>query len=244
MKKAFSLLEISIALTIISAILVITLNGQKALNNYEIKHISSQIEEYANALKAFYDIYQQIPGDSSNGYNLFGDKYCSNKINSAAYDSGCNGNGNGNMDLARDEKNIDARETILAWYHLYKAEIVKFNNQNQIFNSSNPRCQKFNIEIGKNIPPLKIRNAGILISKYQNNAAGDSITLHIIKGQDCYPDSYSGIFTLAELSIIDKKYDNEDIASGNMVSTHQACLNPQRSYISSNCDLSYSFILH
>lgn len=252
MKRAFSLFELSIVLIVVSIILAVIFNMRNFVSNYEIKHIMSELDEYKNSFKSFYQIYNDIPGDMNRGYKLFGGSHCTNHTNNVANNTGCNGNKNHYMDYDSNRNNTDARETILAWYHLYKAEFISFNNNNDMnFNNKNAsedevmQCGAIVQNIGYNVPALKIRDAGILITKLNmiENDYKYQISLSLKKGVACSLNNYMGVFRASEMDVIDRKYDNNNLSSGNISTTSNECLQHNIRDEHLYCDLLYQTII-
>ena len=250
MQKGFSFLETTIVITIIAGLFTVILSARKQLANYEIKQINIHLQEYKIALQNFYNIYEQIVGDTNFAYNVFADQYCDDNQHHFADIRGCNGNNNQNFDIFQQQ---DAREAILAWYHLYKAGLVIFNNRNDAYNldftveSSNNCHNKVIYHIDYNIPPLKMRQAGVFISKIVQNKQKIQAFLVNLAGFDCKIANYQGIFTVKEAHYIDTKYDNGQAKTGNFILEDKQCLdgdNYNLAYKKSDCKLFYNFILN
>ena len=253
MRKAFSLLELSIVIVIIAIILSASLNIRNITSNYEIRHVMSELNNYKNIFEVFYNIYKDIPGDINRGYKLFGDKNCTNHINSAIYNQGCNGNHNQKIN-SKILNSTDGRESILAWYHLYQAELIKFNNNNDmnlnnknVIGGNRMQCNNATVQhIGYNIPMLKIRRVGILIDQYNLLDNGYfQISFVVKKGIACEVKDYLGVFNIMEIEGIDRKYDNENINSGNIKVTNSECNDSfNKSKKDKICDLQYNTIIN
>ena len=251
MRKAFSLLELAIVITIIGFIFSIIISFKYIISNFQIKHTITSLYEYKLGFIEFYRSYQEIPGDSKKGYNFFADKYCTDLSYHSLNNRGCNGNGNSIMNFTKD---IDSREIILAWYHLYKAGFLNFNNKNDAYNLDyhdpifyNKCKNKLSYNISYNIPSLKIRKAGIFIDKITANNNNIKIFLSLLKGNSCNIKEYSGIFTIKEIINIDLKYDDGNPQTGNISLESDICYyNKEYNnlYKKDDCKINYNFNLN
>ncbi len=216
MQKAFSLIELSIVIVIISVIMTIGLKSSEIVKNYELKRIMALTEEYENGFKAFYQIYNVVPGDTNKGYNLFADNNCIDVV-IASNKKGCNGDDDGIIDISESTHNTDHYESILAFYHLFKAKLIAYDNNNDlnIANSSGNNnissCNNkivFNSEV--NVPALGLRNSLLLLYKLSSN----DISLLVSSGLACNISDFSGVFTVEELLSLERKYDDNLPESG------------------------------
>jgi Tfp pilus assembly protein PilE len=250
-QKGFSFLEITIVIIIISCLFSVVLSARTQVASYEIKKINTHLQEYKLALQSFYNIYGQIAGDTNLGHSFFADQYCSDSNSHFANIRGCNGNNNQSFNIFNNQ---DKRESILAWYHLYKAGFVIFNNRNDAYNLdfaepnlSNDCNGKLTYNIENNIPPLKIRQAGVFISKIIKNKQNIQASLINLSGFNCDIQNYQGIFSIKEAQYIDRKYDDGKALTGNFILENKQCLNNDNynlAYKKSDCKLSYNFILN
>lgn len=223
MKKAFSLIELSIVIIIISVLLTIGFKSSEIVKNYEIKRVLAVTQEYENSLKAFYQFYNVTAGDTNNGYKLFADDNCLDEVISSTA-KGCNGDADGVIDLTEATQTTDSYESILAFYHLFKAKLIAFDNNNDLnlanvtANNNLSDCTGetvFNSAV--NIPALGIRNSALFIYKL----AANDISLMISSGDHCSLSSLKGVFTVEELMALETKYDDGLPESG-LIQTNAA----------------------
>jgi prepilin-type N-terminal cleavage/methylation domain-containing protein len=120
-KNAFSLLELSIVLIIVGLLSIITFRSAAILDNSKLKKISTEVQHQKDAYHTFKIIYNNIPGDLSNAYDLWG-----NNCNSDA--NICNGNGDG---LITVNEGSDSDETYMSLRHLYLANLLSSNYSGQ-----------------------------------------------------------------------------------------------------------------
>ena len=102
-KKGFSLVEIAIAVLVISLIATLSLKGKELIRTAKLRAVIEQVETYRIAANSFSEKYGAIPGDLQNAREL---------INESLE----NGNGNGEI-LSKD----DAKRF---WSHLSKSGLV------------------------------------------------------------------------------------------------------------------------
>lgn len=67
-KNAYSLLEISIALVIVSFLLILVIGSVSIIENGKVMAIGNDINMYENAVKIFYDDNGCLPGDCERGF--------------------------------------------------------------------------------------------------------------------------------------------------------------------------------
>jgi len=253
MKKAFSLIELSIVVAIIALLLTVGLSAGKVVKQYELKRIVAMTESYANSFRAFYDIYKVTPGDTDQGYNLFNhtdsDTNCEDERINAAKPKGCNGDNDGTVSSLGSAG--DAAESILAYYHLFKADLISYNNKNDI-NINNVSgggglsgCDdKSILSPGVNIPLLNIRNSGVYLVSI------DSFTttqLEVAAGAACSMGAMIQVFSPTELSALDRKYDNS-VADTGLITARGASCKSGANYLvvqgeGNVCSLQYNFEL-
>jgi len=71
-KKAFSLLELTIAITAISLLISIAVGARKLSNNAALAGLIAEIARIQNAVNGFYTEFGQLPGDFDNSNALWG----------------------------------------------------------------------------------------------------------------------------------------------------------------------------
>ena len=107
--KAFSLIEISIALVIIGLLTSSILKGKNLLESAKINSFISQMNQYKLAINNFTELYNALPGDFSNA---------SSQIKPILVD----GNENGIVD-GDEDKNF--------WIHLYESKFISKPSYNK-----------------------------------------------------------------------------------------------------------------
>ena len=99
--NGFSLIEISIVLSIVGILMGFTMKGRELMETAKIKSVISQIENYRSSVQIFIDKYAGIPGDITDAVSAFG---------------GENGHMSGSIDSVEDVKRF--------WAHLIKSGLI------------------------------------------------------------------------------------------------------------------------
>jgi prepilin-type N-terminal cleavage/methylation domain-containing protein len=102
-QNGFSLLEMSITITIISLLIAATLTGQNIKHRSELTQIISDISSITTAMTQFKTTYGYYPGDLNTATTSF----------TGTYD----GDGNGYLQTA-NTNSTPRNEELLFWYHL------------------------------------------------------------------------------------------------------------------------------
>lgn len=116
-KQAFSLIELSLVITVIALLTTIVIATKKTLHNAKIISFINQIETNKLSYELFIDKFGAPPGDITNASSLFTD----------AVDAG---DGNGFIDYASSstaEPAIGAAESNAAWQHLKLSGLITGN---------------------------------------------------------------------------------------------------------------------
>ncbi len=111
--KAFSLIEISISITIIALLIAAIVTGQNVRKRLELNQIIDQVGSLNNAVTTFKNSYGSLPGDIFNAQTLFPS---SNLLN-----------GNGNNILESDLGDPSRNEQLLFWQDLAAATLLDGN---------------------------------------------------------------------------------------------------------------------
>ncbi|PZP85007.1 MAG: hypothetical protein DI582_07145 [Azospirillum brasilense] len=119
-QRGFSLVELSIVLVILGLLTGGILAGQSLIRAAELRTIGRDLEKYRTAHNLFRDKYFGMPGDLRNAYSFWqGDANCSsNTTVSAANNLGCNGDGDGTI-------NVNIGESYKYWLHLRLAGLIE-----------------------------------------------------------------------------------------------------------------------
>lgn len=132
-KKAFTLVELAIVMTIIGLLIGGILKGQELLENARITSTIAQVKSFDAAVSTFRDIYDSLPGDLPNAENRI--PGCNANCNPSTAIEGIYSAGDGRVSWDWSDGweehslgNIPATnvgdEAILFWMHLYKANLI------------------------------------------------------------------------------------------------------------------------
>ena len=117
MRKAFSLLELSIAVGVISILLSMVIVSREFITNARLKKLMYEIHDVETATKSFYDIYNGLPGDLDNA--------------TAFFDDVVDGNGNEKVEMTTEVYNammhLGAADLIIGDYQANEADYAYHN---------------------------------------------------------------------------------------------------------------------
>ncbi len=153
MKKAFSLVELSIVLVILGLLVGGILAGQSLIRASELRSVSVEQGKFVTTMGAFRDKYFAIPGDFKLATSFWPAAAACPGISSTAAAGVCNGDGNGSLWGGSATSN----EVFGFWEHLAYAGLVEGTY------SGNPNTNTVTDEttlIGTNVPRSKVNNAG------------------------------------------------------------------------------------
>jgi len=190
--KAFTLIELSIVLIIISLIVGGIVSGKSLIRSAELKSVISEYNTYLTAYNNFLLQYDDIPGDMTNA---------------SEYWPGVAVDGNGNRLVY-----VYTDEVINTWHHLSLAELV-----NGTFVGSNAGYGRSS-ELGITVPASKMKGRGwILVDTgvlhgRQGNAFGFMTPTTFPGGASKHP--WGGSLTPKDAISIDKKFDDGDPREG------------------------------
>jgi len=146
-RSAFTLVEVSIAIVIMSLLIIVISGGQALLTQSRLSRLSAEINDIKQAIATFGLTYDAIPGDYSNAYSMFGDLGCgdddSADLSTAEITEACNGNGdyeieNNGIEIAEFDGSSAGffREEHNVWNHLYYANLMNIPTANNNYFAS------------------------------------------------------------------------------------------------------------
>lgn len=189
---AFSLIELSIVLVIISFFVIGISKGQKILKQSAVQATIQQIASLKNSYQEFKTIYFERPGDFSSAHSFFDD----GADGICGTTSECNGDGNGIIET--DTKSNS--ETMRAWQHLHLAgfEDTAYDGE---WNENN------------SVPRAKISGSYISFINIGSSFTDNYLKLGTYLSFD---NNYSslGVFIPREAYEIDSKFDDRFPNSG------------------------------
>jgi prepilin-type N-terminal cleavage/methylation domain-containing protein len=125
-QQGFTLIELSIVLTIIGLIVGGILKGQELINNARIKSQVAQIDNIKSAIYTFQDRYSYLPGDYPTPMNL---GWAANNLGDGngfigTVQSTKNGQTTGTAAAITDSASVDGSEAVAAWAELAAANLL------------------------------------------------------------------------------------------------------------------------
>lgn len=154
MKKAFSLVELSIVLVILGLLVGGILAGQSLIRAAELRAVGSEYQRYVTGINTFRDKYFATPGDMGTATSFWGTAGTCPGTNASPSTSAatCNGDGNGQI-----SNSANANEVFRFWHHLANAGLVE-GTYTGVPNSGTATALV--AQLGTNIPRSKLNNAG------------------------------------------------------------------------------------
>lgn len=152
MKRAFSLVELSIVLVILGLLAGGILTGQSLIRAAEIRSVSADAQRYLIAIHTFRDKYFAFPGDISNATRFWGDEnaVCPDAAVTDGTPGTCNGDGDGRIfGLA-----VPYQEEYRSWQHLAFAGLIEGSY------TGKPSGANPGTILGSNVPRAKATKAG------------------------------------------------------------------------------------
>lgn len=148
-QRAFTLVEIAVVLVIIGLLVGGVLVGKDLIRQSKLRSLITGKDRIQASIYAFRNKYNGLPGDLAKAYDFFGSG-CG--TNTSTISTGCNGNGN-------EEVDFDGGENVKAWEHLTLAKMYPgvFNGSGStgtsILVTPNPTVV---LGTSTNLPPSKI----------------------------------------------------------------------------------------
>ena len=224
MRKAFSLIELSIVLVILGLLAGGILAGQSLIRASELRAVISEYNRYKTATYAFRDKYFALPGDITNATSIWGKDTtsayaCATAAGNAATPGTCNGDGDGNIGAT----NIGGPEGVRAWQQLSMADMIEGQ-----YNGLNGSV----LVIGTNVPASKFPAAGweYTFRNPANAVWGVSATFLQFGGQSTVTNGlYLPVMKPVEAWNIDTKLDDGNPEYGRALQGSANCVTPTTS---------------
>lgn len=226
-QKGFTLIEISIVLTIIGLIVGGIFIGQSLIRNAELQSVISDVKRYENAIQLFKEKYKYLPGDMPNATSFWGaDSSCPNTAaNTTPKTATCNGDGNGSIGglncASGSCVSSNAYEIFRAWQQLADAGFIDGSYTGVVGPASTHVAMP-----GVNVPSSAITGGGYFISLVNdpNGVANYPITFnHVIYlgASTASGGSWAPLLTAQEAYGIDLKTDDGLPGTGNVLGPTQ-----------------------
>jgi len=215
---AFSLVELSMVVTIIALLVVSVAASYKLIDRAKVKGVAAEINTIETAFIAFQETYNAIPGDMANAYDFFSGKDCGvNSESGGTQQDRCNGDGDLFVkdDSPSGEK---CREEHNAWNHLSYADLMK---------AIRPSCAAYNPSAKYTNLTYSIRMINIDLNPYfLNQASVNVIRLGKVREDLISSNSYNNFNNNGKLlppqflQILDRKLDDGIAFSGKLLSVN------------------------
>jgi type II secretory pathway pseudopilin PulG len=187
LKKAISLVELSIALAVIGLLLGAVVGGFSVKKSAELRGIMNDISVFQNAIEGFDSKYGQLPGDFNYAYSYWG-------ATCAGSAGDCEGDNNSQIDLGSNTFS----EAYRAWQHL--------NLSNFLEGGYTGVATGTQADIGVNVPAAKRNKIGYSLG-YADTGEGSRNEISIgafLAGNV----NLNAALTPSEAITIDKKMDD------------------------------------
>lgn len=217
--SGFTLLELSVVLTIIALIIGGVMTGQNLVRQSELRSLSNDMQRYHAAFVSFRDQYGALPGDLSTATNFWGvaGGACATPLTAVSTGTTtCNGNGDGLIGSIASPGT--RHEWLRAWQHLANARLIEGN-----YTGTSAVTTNADAVAGVNVPETGISGVGFT-------------PMYIIQTSDggtWFADNYGNIFsigtttgsaetrnpflTAGEAFLIDQKLDDGIASSGALI---------------------------
>jgi prepilin-type N-terminal cleavage/methylation domain-containing protein len=211
-KLGFTLIEMSIVLTIVGLIIGAIFVGQTLIRQTQITSVAMDEQRYVQVALQFQQKYGMLPGDFANATNFWGAMTTCPPTYGTASQGGtltCNGNGNGQIETKS--------EYFLFWQHLANAQMIQ-GYYTGIAGSAGIGDHV----IGANCPQSRVEGAGFCIG-WSGVLSGASYAFDGSYGHVMTLGSYfanrcpnNPALTAREAQAFDSKYDDGLPAYGNV----------------------------
>jgi prepilin-type N-terminal cleavage/methylation domain-containing protein len=156
-RNGFTLLELSVVLTIIGLIIGGIMTGQNLLRQSELRSMTNDMQRYHAAILSFRQQYDAVPGDMTTATNFWGvaSGACASPLTASGVGTQtCNGDGDGFIGT-----NVipgSRYEWFRAWQHLANAKLIEGS-----FSGISDTNADANAYPGINVPETGIAGVGI-----------------------------------------------------------------------------------
>lgn len=217
-KSAFSLVELSIVLVILGLLVGGVLSGQSLIKASELRAIITEHDRYATAVRSFRDKYLQLPGDMSQATQIWGKNaaYCNGDPGTATTTGTCNGNGDGNIDIALVPDS--SSDMFQFWHQLDLAGLIEGH-----YTGIAGPAHVHDSSVNTNVPGSRMPNAVWSVENVPSSA-GDIRNFNVETGNvfmlgaavtgEC---PYGKVLTPEQAWNIDTKMDDGKPASGSLL---------------------------
>jgi len=247
MKKAFSLIELSIVLVILGLLTGGILAGQSLIRAAELRAVNAEYSRYITAAQTFRDKYFAIPGDMNSATRFWGRAAstadCVTRSSAAVATPGaCDGDGNGLLNNASAAS--QSGEEFQVWKQLALAGLIEGS-----YTGLAGSAGLGQVVPATNAPKSKLGNAGWFAA--QSGTVGTSLMYYTnynnylgVGAPSATSYSYGAVLKPEEAWNIDTKFDDGKPAYGNVIAMYwnNACSAPDSGAVA-NTNLNASYRL-
>lgn len=220
MKRAFSLIELSIVIVIIGLVVGGISVGQSVLRNAGLNEVVTDYAIYQSALQNFMDKYSELPGDMSRATQVWGQQAAGAACKTTASTDIATCDGDGNGQLAYNYAN--SNEIFRAWQHLANAGMIE-GSYTGVKRAGATDERAF--DPGTNAPAVSLDDTGFSFRTFGDMSAdtnwydGYYGTIFIIGATYNEINNWTATFTPEEAKNIDNKLDDGLPPSGSFRTT-------------------------
>lgn len=193
--SGFTLLEISISITLIAISVAAIMAGASLIKQAELRSVISDVSSIQSHISSFGLYYKALPGDMDDA---------SNKLDNISY---VTANGNADGRITYNQTNGEDNESLRAWQHLFMAGLVPVEYS------------------GENVNQNAVLNDNIALSQIEEGSAGyyfdysswlgsDDANLIVLGKEDGDKMNDAAVLSPNDARSIDAKMDDGNPASG------------------------------
>ncbi len=233
MRKAFSLVELSIVLVILGLLVGGILAGRSLIRASELRSVMTEASKYSSAVFSFRDKYFALPGDMANATQFWqAATVCpGTSVNPSTDNKTCDGNGDGLIGATGST----AYERFRLWQQLASAALVEGT-----FTGVPGSAGGYHVVLGQNAPNSRLTPSGW--SALSTAAAGNWLQFGV--GQAANGSNNVAAITPPEAWNIDSKMDDGNPGVGKIRSNLAPCTDgvaaPSGVYVLSTTDIACS----
>ena len=207
MKKAFSLVELSVVFSVIGLLVAAITAGSHLIYNSKVRNFVSQFNKIQTAVQTFKLNYKALPGDFKDAQSFFTASLCPNNTNSSV---NCDGDGDGYLENG---------ENTYVFKHLSLAQMFQGNFSPETVNPTNNYMPS-----SANSDPFSIsaEQTG-LFSFWEHVSANLQYQIYFAKVRTTSDGNFEkpveSVFDGKTAITIDRKIDDGVFSTGNLIIT-------------------------
>jgi len=177
-QRGFTLLEMSIVLVIIAAVVAGLVVAQALIRSSQLQSVVSEVTTYTQAINNFRDKYSALPGDFAGAEVIWGTDDRGGSCptitySTTPYTKTCNGNGDGRI-TTNTITTAAQYEQFRAWQHLANAGMISGSFSGMQGSAITDAKSQYAL-IGTNVPASKLPGAGYaIISLLSSDVSGST----------------------------------------------------------------------